>query len=485
MRYLAILVALFFAGSATAQTCPFSTIWPACTIKFDDDDRLQYTRSKQETYRIDTDIPTCDAAAEGTLVFATDGATTTDCTTGGGTEWVACSCDDSTTWVSVGGGGGGGSGDVESVGDCTDGACLDGTSDGGTTISLYDGDSHKATLAITDLAQDSVITIGGDLAAVTVPVLEDVGSQDFLGEIHFRGVKVVIHEVLNVKLLRGVPGGGAMALGDSGTNNFVFTSDGGLANIDGSYQLEEKSSDNFPAGNWSHLFVLDTSPSNSWRAYDEFRRLWKIQNNTVQIEWDASEWSTDGTGCLAPAETVVPSGGTSKLFVVACADSDTARAYGHTLMPDEWDALGVGFAISGVVLADITETQCDFDVTCQCVDSFQDYTDTFTAEDTTGIDATRMSITMSLNSQDRRRSADQACTDSFNNCLSCTQTSGNSDGICDADGVTPHEQQIVCAGSCNGGDSLRWKLEMDATDSDAGCDDFGFTSMRMEWGTSP
>jgi hypothetical protein len=32
---------------------------------------------------------------------------------------------------------GGGSGDVESVGDCTSGACLDGTSDGGTYINLY------------------------------------------------------------------------------------------------------------------------------------------------------------------------------------------------------------------------------------------------------------------------------------------------------------------------------------------------------------
>jgi hypothetical protein len=31
-----------------------------------------------------------------------------------------------------------GAGDVESVGDCTTGACLDGTSDGGTYISFYD-----------------------------------------------------------------------------------------------------------------------------------------------------------------------------------------------------------------------------------------------------------------------------------------------------------------------------------------------------------
>src|SRR4030042_5913310 len=39
-------------------------------------------------------------------------------------------------------GSGSGTGDVESVGDCTTGACLDGSSDGGTYVRIYDGDSH-------------------------------------------------------------------------------------------------------------------------------------------------------------------------------------------------------------------------------------------------------------------------------------------------------------------------------------------------------
>jgi len=38
-------------------------------------------------------------------------------------------------------------GDVESVGDCTSGACLDGSSDGGTYISLYDGNSNWSKFA--------------------------------------------------------------------------------------------------------------------------------------------------------------------------------------------------------------------------------------------------------------------------------------------------------------------------------------------------
>ncbi len=39
-----------------------------------------------------------------------------------------------------------GSGDVTGVGDCASGACLDGSSDGGTYIRLYDGDSHYTAL---------------------------------------------------------------------------------------------------------------------------------------------------------------------------------------------------------------------------------------------------------------------------------------------------------------------------------------------------
>lgn len=49
---------------------------------------------------------------------------------------------------------GAGSGDVTSVGDCTDGACVDGTSDGGTLIALYDGNSNKSTFYAGDSTVD-------------------------------------------------------------------------------------------------------------------------------------------------------------------------------------------------------------------------------------------------------------------------------------------------------------------------------------------
>ncbi len=53
----------------------------------------------------------------------------------------------------------GGSGDVTSVGDCTSGACLDGTSDGGTNFALFDGDSNKVTISSGNLSADITMVL--------------------------------------------------------------------------------------------------------------------------------------------------------------------------------------------------------------------------------------------------------------------------------------------------------------------------------------
>lgn len=63
-----------------------------------------------------------------------------------------------------------GSGDVTDAGDCTGGACGDGTSDGGTYYRLYDGDSHYGQYDAVDL--DANRTWSGPNATGTV-VLED------------------------------------------------------------------------------------------------------------------------------------------------------------------------------------------------------------------------------------------------------------------------------------------------------------------------
>lgn len=84
-------------------------------------------------------------------------------------------------------------GDVESVGDCTSGACLDGTSDGGTYIGLYDGTSSylKMTGGVRTLtlapqnasAEDLVLTFGNNdntigLSSTTGANLINFGSMN-------------------------------------------------------------------------------------------------------------------------------------------------------------------------------------------------------------------------------------------------------------------------------------------------------------------
>jgi len=67
-----------------------------------------------------------------------------------------------------------GSGDVTSVGDCADGACYDGTSDGGGYVRLYDGDSNYLQLDTEDLSGDRTVTYPDE--AGIVPVVADLDT---------------------------------------------------------------------------------------------------------------------------------------------------------------------------------------------------------------------------------------------------------------------------------------------------------------------
>ena len=54
----------------------------------------------------------------------------------------------------------GGSGDVTGVGDCADGACYDGSSDGGTYMRLYDGNSHYGLFDVADISANRTYLFG-------------------------------------------------------------------------------------------------------------------------------------------------------------------------------------------------------------------------------------------------------------------------------------------------------------------------------------
>ena len=66
-------------------------------------------------------------------------------------------------------------GDVTGVGDCADGACLDGSSDGGTYIYLYDGDSNKFKIDSPNISSDYTLILPGH--SVTMPVSDGSSGQ--------------------------------------------------------------------------------------------------------------------------------------------------------------------------------------------------------------------------------------------------------------------------------------------------------------------
>jgi hypothetical protein len=67
------------------------------------------------------------------------------------------------------------SGDVESVGDCTSGAALDGSSDGGSYIRIYDGDSHYGEFQVPDISGNVTYTFPA--ATSTIATLQGADTQ--------------------------------------------------------------------------------------------------------------------------------------------------------------------------------------------------------------------------------------------------------------------------------------------------------------------
>lgn len=94
-----------------------------------------------------------------------------------------------------------GAGDVLSVGDCTDGACLDGTSDGGTNITFYNIDSNKTQLIASDTASDLVITLPattGTLVHSGVTTLSSLVSVGTIGTGVWQGTAIDISSYTNL-----------------------------------------------------------------------------------------------------------------------------------------------------------------------------------------------------------------------------------------------------------------------------------------------
>jgi len=136
-------------------------------------------------------------ASNFALTFPADAGTDTYVLTTNGTgtlSWTAPSA---------------GTGDVTSVGDCVTGACNDGSSDGGTYIRLYDGDSAYGQIETANLTGNRTITVPnsdetiGTATLVTVTDNEDTNESNAV-----------------VFLPGGDLDGGTLALESDGTFNY-------------------------------------------------------------------------------------------------------------------------------------------------------------------------------------------------------------------------------------------------------------------------
>jgi hypothetical protein len=162
------------------------------------------------------------------------------------------------------------------------------------------------------------------------------------------------------------------------------------------------------------------------------------------MTWGAGSWSPDGAGCVTPTELAMPTGG-PKSYIMACADSDTARAFGNTRMPSGWDAGAVQFSVGAYNATSETLT-CLVDVTCQCIGDGEAANNTLTTEAA----ATEVSLVFTTLA-DQTQWAEQSGTN-------------------------------VCTGTCAANDILKWELEVDLTGSGATCaTNVKFVELRMEY----
>jgi len=129
-------------------------------------------------------VPSYTVAAKptgvvGLMIYITDGTSSTDCTTGGGSTKVLCIYNGS-AYASVGSAG---AGDIESVGNCTSGAC------DGTTMSWGDGTGPVVwTFSVT--GTDATMSITADAFTLNTDLALGANDLTLTGSIGTTGARV-------------------------------------------------------------------------------------------------------------------------------------------------------------------------------------------------------------------------------------------------------------------------------------------------------
>ena len=157
------------------------------------------------------------------------------------------------------------------------------------------------------------------------------------------------------------------------------------------------------------------------------------------IVWDAAGITADGTQCADPAKVQINSG--PRQYTIICTDNDASFMFGHVLMPDSWDAGTVSFSLEYLQTAADTDV-LNADVECQCHGHGETVDNTWSTSPIAIDDA--------------------------------AVTGSNAVDVTDSAAVT-------CAGTCAAGDSLWWRIGVDAGGTTTGVATLHFLGVAMEY----
>lgn len=164
----------------------------------------------------------------------------------------------------------------------------------------------------------------------------------------------------------------------------------------------------------------------------------KIATIVDSIFWDSGGMVADGTQCADPAKVTINSGPAQ--YTIICADNDASTMYGHIVMPDSWDGGTVTLELEYLQTAADTNV-LNADVCMQCRGAGETVNSTWGTE--VAIDDAAVS---------------------GSNIVDHT-TSG---------AVTPN-------GTCAAGDTLYWRVQLDATGTTTAVATLHFLGAKVEY----
>lgn len=164
----------------------------------------------------------------------------------------------------------------------------------------------------------------------------------------------------------------------------------------------------------------------------------KISTVVDSMYWDAGGMTPDGTQCADAAKVTINSGPAQ--YTIICADNDASTIYGHVVLLDSWDAGTITFELEYLQTAADTNA-LNSDIACECRGAGETVDNTWGTEqaiDDAGVTGS--------NAVDHTTSA-----------------------------------AVTCNGTCAAGDTIYWRLQIDATGTTTAVATLHILGMKAEY----